>query len=205
MAQPLRLIMSGAVVGQELAAEFGPLPPSFLPVGTRLHPPLRRETVRRLLADDPDRAIWLSPNGSKGFTPHGVLEDAFRPLDEWVNYVIETNREPIAAWIAATTFDFDSFVCAETGTKPKPPPAKGEEKAVKGKSSPAAAPSKGKAQKTINESPAFSEPEAIPEPIRRTPTEWETRRSELEAAFLGEGSGPLDSPERKKEPPPAPK
>ena len=32
---PLRLIMSGAVVGQELAAEFGPLPPSFLPVGTR--------------------------------------------------------------------------------------------------------------------------------------------------------------------------
>lgn len=35
MAAPLRLIMSGAVVGQELAAEFGPLPPSFLPVGTR--------------------------------------------------------------------------------------------------------------------------------------------------------------------------
>jgi len=33
--EPLRLIMSGAVVGQELAAEFGPLPPSFLPVGTR--------------------------------------------------------------------------------------------------------------------------------------------------------------------------
>lgn len=31
----LRLIMSGAVVGQELAAEFGPLPPAFLPVGTR--------------------------------------------------------------------------------------------------------------------------------------------------------------------------
>lgn len=29
----VRLIMSGALVGQELAAEFGPLPPSFLPVG----------------------------------------------------------------------------------------------------------------------------------------------------------------------------
>ncbi len=29
----IRLIMSGAVVGQELAAEFGPLPPSLLPVG----------------------------------------------------------------------------------------------------------------------------------------------------------------------------
>jgi hypothetical protein len=29
----VRLIMSGALVGQELAAEFGPLPPAFLPVG----------------------------------------------------------------------------------------------------------------------------------------------------------------------------
>ena len=31
----IRLIMSGAVVGQELAAEFGPLPPCLLPVGVQ--------------------------------------------------------------------------------------------------------------------------------------------------------------------------
>jgi hypothetical protein len=31
----IRLIMSGAVVGQELAAEFGPLPPALLPVGAQ--------------------------------------------------------------------------------------------------------------------------------------------------------------------------
>lgn len=31
----IRLVMSGAVVGQELAAEFGPLPPSLLPVGVQ--------------------------------------------------------------------------------------------------------------------------------------------------------------------------
>jgi hypothetical protein len=31
----VRLIMSGALVNQELAAEFGPLPPAFLPVGTQ--------------------------------------------------------------------------------------------------------------------------------------------------------------------------
>ena len=31
----IRLIMSGAVVGQELAAEFGPLPPAMLPVGNQ--------------------------------------------------------------------------------------------------------------------------------------------------------------------------
>ena len=33
--EAVRLIMSGAVVGQELAAEFGPLPPSLLPVGVQ--------------------------------------------------------------------------------------------------------------------------------------------------------------------------
>jgi hypothetical protein len=33
--EAVRLIMSGAVVGQELAAEFGPLPPSMLPVGVQ--------------------------------------------------------------------------------------------------------------------------------------------------------------------------
>ena len=31
--ETIRLIMSGAIVGQELAIEFGPLPPAFLPVG----------------------------------------------------------------------------------------------------------------------------------------------------------------------------
>lgn len=31
----VRLIMSGAVIGQELAAEFGPLPPAMLPVGVQ--------------------------------------------------------------------------------------------------------------------------------------------------------------------------
>ncbi len=35
MTEAVRLIMSGAVVGQELAAEFGPLPPAFLPVGSK--------------------------------------------------------------------------------------------------------------------------------------------------------------------------
>lgn len=35
MTEAIRLIMSGAIVGQELAAEFGPLPPAFLPVGSK--------------------------------------------------------------------------------------------------------------------------------------------------------------------------
>ena len=35
MSRSTLLILSGAYIDQELAAEFGPLPPSFLPVGMR--------------------------------------------------------------------------------------------------------------------------------------------------------------------------
>ena len=42
----VRLIMSGAVVGQELAAEFGPLPPSLLPVGVQRLYDLQLEALK---------------------------------------------------------------------------------------------------------------------------------------------------------------
>ena len=48
-------------------------------------------------------------------------EDAFRPLEDWVDYVIETNQHPLAAWVEATRFDFDHFVCTEGGKPPRDP------------------------------------------------------------------------------------
>lgn len=44
--EAVRLIMSGAVVGQELAAEFGPLPPALLPVGVQRLYELQMETLK---------------------------------------------------------------------------------------------------------------------------------------------------------------
>lgn len=41
----VRLIMSGALVGQELAAEFGPLPPAFLPLGVQRLYELQLQTL----------------------------------------------------------------------------------------------------------------------------------------------------------------
>jgi hypothetical protein len=41
----VRLIMSGALVGQELAAEFGPLAPAFLPVGAKRLYELQLQTL----------------------------------------------------------------------------------------------------------------------------------------------------------------
>lgn len=60
--EAIRLIMSGAVVGQELAAEFGPLPPSLLPVGVRRLYELQGEALAAALQGPRKKAAantWL--------------------------------------------------------------------------------------------------------------------------------------------------
>jgi hypothetical protein len=100
------------------------LPNLFLPVGYTLHPPLRRDVVRKLLADDPSQITWLVPGENGRFTPEGLPEDGFRPLTDWVDYVLDRDREPLQAWVQAMQFDFESFVCdEEQPSKPKKPPA----------------------------------------------------------------------------------
>src|SRR5262249_15995457 len=103
---------------------FWKLPNLFVPVGRRLHPTLRRDAIRKLLADKPDEVVWLQPDDKTGFTPESVPDGAFRLLEDWVDYVIEAEQQPLAAWIEATRFDFEHFVCKDTGgpkTKPDKP------------------------------------------------------------------------------------
>src|SRR5205807_1457947 len=56
---------------------FLKLPNLFLPCGKSLHPPLRRDQVRKLLADDASQITWLVPTGEHNFTPQSLPEDAF--------------------------------------------------------------------------------------------------------------------------------
>jgi hypothetical protein len=101
------------------------LPNLFLPVGTRLHPPLRRDVVRKLLAEDTSQITWLTPGPEGSFTPESLPEDAFRPLWDWIDYVLDHDRESLQAWVQASQFDFESFICDEDGApKPKKPPEK---------------------------------------------------------------------------------
>jgi hypothetical protein len=96
----------------------------FLPAGKGLHPPLRRDMVRKLLADDPAKVFWLAPLGGGAFRPETLLEDAFRPLMDWVDYVLDHEQEALHAWVQATQFDFESFVCHEDApAQPKKPSA----------------------------------------------------------------------------------
>ncbi|MFM7151496.1 MAG: hypothetical protein ACKO23_16850 [Gemmataceae bacterium] len=100
------------------------LPNLFLPVGKRLHPPLRRDQVRQLLADDPARIVWLQPGDDEAFSPMSLPEDAFRPLSDWVEYVLDHEKEALQSWIQSFTFDFEGFVSEEeSSAKPPKPPA----------------------------------------------------------------------------------
>jgi hypothetical protein len=103
---------------------FRALPNLFLPCGWSLHPPLRRDIVRKFLADDSGVLTWLYPGAGNKFVPETLPQDAFRPLTDWIDYIIEHDREALQAWVASTTFDFESFVCSEDEpSKPKKPPA----------------------------------------------------------------------------------
>jgi hypothetical protein len=174
---------------------FWKLPNLFLPAGRRLHPTLRRDAVRKLLADDPDRVVWLYPNGTGGFTPESVPDAAFLPLEEWVNYVIEAEQEPLAAWIESTRFEFDHFICKDTdrpkpdkGDKePRPDDADGERAAKGPARAPGAKPKAAPKPATAEYAPAAVE--------AKPPSAWKLRQKELEQQFMA-NDGPLDDPGR---------
>ncbi|HJZ53613.1 MAG TPA: hypothetical protein VKE74_01560, partial [Gemmataceae bacterium] len=178
---------------------FWKLPNLFLPVGKRLHPTLRRDAVRKLLADDSDQVVWLYPDGQGAFTPETVPDGAFRSLEDWVDYVIEAEQRPLGAWIEATRFDFDHFICKDTGG-PKTKPDKGDKelkekddeiKAPKGVTPSTKAPGKGKGAAKPSGPADF-----LPPPVEvKPPSEWKIRREELEKKFMAV-DGPLDAPER---------
>lgn len=172
----------------------------FLPVGFRLHPPLRRDQVRKLLADDPAQVVWLHPTEAGGFVPESLPEDAFRPLWDWVDYILDHEREPLQAWVQAAQFDFEPFVCdEESGSKPRKPPAEGRPKSPRDRSA-----GLGQAGEVafvaLPDQPLVAEP--TPQPLdefgtvlKIEPTEAQKRLRALEEEFLGVEGG-LDVAQR---------
>src|SRR5262249_61432427 len=89
------------------------LPNLFLPFGTYLHPKLRRDVVREMFADDPNVVTWLARHEDGSFTPHRIADDAFRPLIDWIDYVLDHDRQALTAWVQAAQFEFEAVVCGE--------------------------------------------------------------------------------------------
>jgi cellulose synthase operon protein C len=176
------------------------LPNLYLPVGSRLHPTLRRDSVRKLLADNTDLLVWLEPNREGQFTPHTLSEDSFRPLENWVSYVVETNAEPLKAWLKASSFSFEQFICSDNA--PKPPKDDKDSKSKrrnKDDDTPISPtqPRRRPAEEDDSDGATTTfAPEAVVV-VQKTQSEWEVRRTELEAKFNAV-EGELDHPDRVK-------
>lgn len=85
------------------------LPNLFRPTDATLEPPLRRSSLRELLAPAPDELAWLARTDD-GFRVERIAEEAFRPLTDWVDYVVARDQEALAGWLEAASFAFDEWV-----------------------------------------------------------------------------------------------
>ena len=168
----------------------------FVPTGSRLHPQLRRDAVRTLLAGDPDRAVWLRPDAHGDFVPESISEDAFRPLENWVDYILETSGEPLKAWIASTAFDFESFVCSDGGTKPRGPD-RGPKERARARETDSHTPLQPDAAAGIEPDAKHAPGSNLQKPVEeaRRADEWKLRRQTLQDEFQRLDGG-LDQPER---------
>lgn len=201
-ARPGREANAGALPGDPYARVLD-LPNLFAPVGFTVEPPLRRDRLRTWLAPDPDLVTWLEPlltgeaTATRGFARFSVLEAAFRPLTDWVDYLIDGAAETLAAWTRSATFDFEPFVAledAEVAPRSKVPLDEEEERR------PRARPrgrewSPGRDAHGSHEAQRAA-PQVVSFELPQSPTEAEAMLSREEAAFL-ELDAPADSPRRR--------
>ena len=178
------------------------IPNLFLPVGHRLHPPLRRDAVKKLLAADANLDTWLLPGADGQFVPQSLPDNAFRPLADWVDYVLDTSRNALTTWMESMQFDFESFVCPDEGPDLSPPARQRPREADKREAG--SAPPRRSSKPSAAGAPAretMQGPRKPTAPARRRtaavlpPSELQLKLETLEEEFR-RMPGPLDSPER---------
>lgn len=81
------------------------LPNLYAPSGLTLEPPLRRDRIRAWLAPDADTVYWLNAS----LAPVSLPLKAFRPLSEWVDYVIDAAQGVLEPWVKSAAFKFGDF------------------------------------------------------------------------------------------------
>jgi len=176
----------------------------FVPCASRIDPPLRRDVLSRVLADDAKRITWLLPAESdpSTFTPESLPDIAFRPLSDWVDYVLDQERVALNQWVQSASFDFAPFVThedVEEASEPRPP----RENAPRDEKPRITAPD-SRSEDVIEDNEASSPVETAPEPAKPTSTEKHAsrKRRELESQLLKaeqrylQLDAPLDDPQR---------
>jgi hypothetical protein len=103
------------------------LPNLYVPIGQRLRPPLRRDAVRQLFAQNAASVVWLEPGESGAFTVHSLPDAAFRPLEEAIAYAQDHPQQPLTPRAADPLFALPPFIVrdlvAPPARRPAPRPA----------------------------------------------------------------------------------
>lgn len=171
------------------------LPNLFAPLELTIEPPLRRDRLRTWLAPDPEALTWLQPAG-RGFDQHTISESAFRPLADWVEYVIDGQRDTLTAWARSATFDFEAFATSDEVRGPvaeERPPA---QEPVRPRTRRTAEPRRARERspEPVAETPAT--PPRLELALPSSPSEAEEVVAHEEATFL-ELDAPADAPARR--------
>lgn len=168
----------------------------YVPQGRRIDPPLRQETLRDIVAPDPELIYWLH-RVPEGFNSEAIAASAFLPLSQWIEYVAAQAHEVLKAWAAATIWEFAPMRTAprderlpqvENYAEPKPAPSRTTEvrkgKARKAKS--------GKREKQVSSPP----PVELTLPGESTDLQREEQLT-LEKAYIElQASTPVEDPAR---------
>src|SRR5262249_10277294 len=94
------------------------LPNLFVPVGLRVHPPLRRDAVRDLLASDPRQLTWLAPQAGGNFVPERIPEEVFAPLLDLVEYIQDDRTRHLKPWVQSAAFELEAFLPQDEDVPP---------------------------------------------------------------------------------------
>ena len=172
-------------------ARVAALPNLFVPHLHGLAPPLQRELLRTWLTPDPDLVVWLEP-GPHGLRRQQLAEHAFRPLSDFVEYVVDTSADTLGAWVQSARFAFEDVVVSRA-TEDRPPAAAGARRAPAPAAAQAADP---------GAPPPLPPRKPAPAPLQRTTPagplafdapaplgEAERRVAQVEAAFLALDAG----------------
>jgi hypothetical protein len=179
------------------------LPNLFVPVGTRLYPRLRRDAVRRRLADDPAQITWLYPGPDGTFTPESLPDAAFRPLPDWIDYVLEHDHQALQAWVESNRFAFEKYLSEEEvkpGDRPGTPPPGLREKSSPSDQASGRIPAAVNAQRSdetaaVDQSKTAREEDLLVAATETAPDDLQRQLHELEEQFLNLEGG-MDARQR---------
>lgn len=192
-ARPGREAHTGALPGVPYARVLD-MPNLFAPAGFTVEPPLRRDRLRTWLSSDADLITWVDSTPT-GLGRNSIADAAFRPLTDWVDYLIDGAAEVLKAWVRSATFDFEPFVAVDDVARPvgEPEPRAAEEAApVRSRARRAEGRAARPREPTVSVPPT---PGAVVE-LPSSPSEAEAAVAREEAAFL-ELEAPHDSAARR--------